>query len=112
MIRSIPSFGLLALALAWAVPLLAASVSSPARPKLKVAVVRNDSDGPKYMVEGGLLPLLEKLGCEFLIDRVVFWINRECFYSYGKRSEDIPHTFDVFFTNFYLNLFSHSLFLA
>jgi arginase len=64
MIRSIPSFGFLALALAWAIPLLAASVSSPARPKLKVAIVRNDSDGPKYMAGGGLLPLLERLGCE------------------------------------------------
>lgn len=60
------SFGLVTLALACAGPLLAASVGRPARPKLKVAVVKNDSDGPKYMAEGGLLPLLEKLGCEVL----------------------------------------------
>jgi arginase len=64
MSRSTLSLGLLALTLAWAVPLLAASVPAPPRPKVKVAVVRNDSDGPKYMAEGGLLPLLEKLGCE------------------------------------------------
>ena len=64
MSRMTSSLGLLALALAWAVPLMAAAAAAPARPRLKVAVVRNDSDGPKYMAEGGLRPLLEKLGCE------------------------------------------------
>jgi hypothetical protein len=58
------SCGLLTLALACVAPLLAASARAQARPKLKVAVVRNDSDGPKYMAEGGLLALLDKLGCE------------------------------------------------
>jgi hypothetical protein len=58
------SCGLLALVLVCAVPLLAASARGPAQQKLKVAVVKNDSDGPKYMAEGGLVPLLKKLGCE------------------------------------------------
>ena len=63
MSRSTSSFGLLALALVGR----SASGglgrrSGPA--EAQVAVVRNDSDGPKYMAEGGLLPLLEKLGCE------------------------------------------------
>lgn len=58
------SCGLFALALVCAVPLLAASARGPAQRKLSVAVVKNDSDGPKYMAEGGLVPLLEKLGCE------------------------------------------------
>jgi arginase len=58
------SCGLFALILLCAVPLLAASARPPAQPKSKVAVVKNDSDGPKYMAEGGLVPLLEKLGCE------------------------------------------------
>jgi hypothetical protein len=58
------SCGFLALALVCAVPLLAASARGPAQRKLSVAVVKNDSDGPRYMAEGGLVPLLEKLGCE------------------------------------------------
>ncbi len=56
--------GLLTLALACAGPFLAAPARAQVQPKLKVAVVRNDSDGPKYMAEGGLLALLDKLGCE------------------------------------------------
>jgi arginase len=48
-----------------AFPLLAsAKASSGPKAKLKAAIVKNDSEGPKYMAEGGLLPLLEKLGCE------------------------------------------------
>jgi hypothetical protein len=58
------SCGLIALSLVCAVPLLAASARGPAQRKISVAVVKNDSDGPKYMAEGGLVPLLEKLGCE------------------------------------------------
>jgi hypothetical protein len=58
------SCGLVALALVCAVPLLAASARGPAQRKFSVAIVKNDSDGPKYMAEGGLVPLLEKLGCE------------------------------------------------
>jgi arginase len=51
--------------LAFVLPLLA-SASSPSGPKtrLKVAIVKNDSEGPRYIAEGGLLPLLEKLGCD------------------------------------------------
>ena len=46
-------------------PLLAsAAAPSQSKAKLKVAIVKNDSDGPKYMAEGGLLPVLENLGCE------------------------------------------------
>ena len=51
--------------LLFAFPLLAsAAAPSGAKAKLKVAIVKNDSEGPKYMAEGGLLPLLEKLECE------------------------------------------------
>lgn len=51
--------------LALAFPLLAAAASpSGSKARLKVAIVKNDSEGPKYMAEGGLLPLLEKLECE------------------------------------------------
>jgi arginase len=32
--------------------------------KLNVSIVKNDAEGPRYMAEGGLVPLLEKLGCE------------------------------------------------
>jgi len=48
-----------------AFPLLAAW-TSPAgqKARLKAVIVKNDSEGPKYMAEGGLIPLLEKLGCE------------------------------------------------
>ena len=63
--------GLLALS-ALAFPLLA-SAAAPlgSQAKLKVAVVKNDSDGPRYMAEGGLVPLLDKLGCELVgIDTV------------------------------------------
>jgi len=62
--HTVSSYGLLALALACTVPLLAATAFPQAGPKLQVAIVKNDSDGPKYMAEGGLLPLLDKLGCE------------------------------------------------
>ena len=56
--------GLIALALVCAVQLLAVSARGTAQGKLNVAIVKNDSDGPKYMAEGGLVPLLERLGCE------------------------------------------------
>jgi hypothetical protein len=48
---------LTSLFLAWTPP-------SPERQKLKVSIVQNDAPGPRYMTEGGLLPLLGKLGCE------------------------------------------------
>lgn len=56
--------GIFALALICAAPLLAVPAAGSANRKLKVAVVKNDSEGPKYMSEGGLIPMLEKLGCE------------------------------------------------
>ncbi len=48
----------------------------PAQPqgpgKIKVAIVKNDSDGPRAMAEGGLVAMLERLGCEIKsIDTVV-----------------------------------------
>jgi len=47
------------------VPLFLARPSQPPeRAKLKVAIVKNDAEGPRYMAEGGLNPLLESLGCE------------------------------------------------
>jgi arginase len=58
------SSGFLILALVCAIPLLAASARGQAPGKLKVAVVKNESEGPKYMAEGGLIPMLEKLHCE------------------------------------------------
>src|SRR4030042_2257339 len=64
MIRTTSLPGFLAF-LALAFPLLAcAKASVGPKAKLKVAIVKNDSEGPKYMAEGGLLPLLENLGCE------------------------------------------------
>jgi arginase len=46
-------------------PLLAAAAFPlGSRAKLKVAIVKNDSEGPKYMAEGGLLQVLDGLGCE------------------------------------------------
>jgi hypothetical protein len=56
--------GSLSVVLACAFLVVAASAKPPAQNRLKVSVVRNESDGPRYMAEGGLLPLLEKLGCE------------------------------------------------
>jgi arginase len=48
------------------VPPLLASAAAPSgsKIKLKVTIVKNDAEGPKYLAEGGLLPLLEKLGCD------------------------------------------------
>jgi arginase len=60
---AVPSLGFAALALL-AVPVLAASALSGNPAKLKISIVRNDSDGPKYMAEGGLVARLEKLGGE------------------------------------------------
>ncbi len=47
-----------------ALPILATAAASGEQAGLKVSIVRNDSEGPKYMAESGLLPMLEKLGCE------------------------------------------------
>lgn len=79
--------GLLALVLICAVPLLPAAAASPPRPKLRVAVVRNDSDGPKYMAEGGLRPLLEKLGCDVAGPEIVA-LTKEERAEYGAWNQD------------------------
>ena len=69
-------------------PLLA-SAAAPfgSKAKLKVAIVKNDSDGPKYMAEGGLLPLLAKLGCEVIkIDTVALTPEEQR--EYGEWNRD------------------------
>jgi arginase family enzyme len=43
---------------------LAWSSQSPEGKKLKVSIIKNDAEGPRYMAEGGLMPLLKNLGCE------------------------------------------------
>jgi arginase len=58
------SSGLALLTFVCGLPVLAASARGPGPEKLRVAVVKNDSEGPKYMAEGGLVPMLEKLGCD------------------------------------------------
>jgi Arginase family len=71
-----------------AIPLLISSASpSGPKAKLKVAIVKNDSEGPKYMAEGGLLPLLEKLECEVRgIDTVA--LSPEEQKEYGEWNRD------------------------
>jgi len=79
--------GFLAL-LMCAFPLLAAW-TSPAgqKARLKAVIVKNDSEGPKYMAEGGLIPLLEKLGCEVKkIDTVVLTPEEQG--EYGEWNRD------------------------
>jgi arginase len=81
------SAGLLALS-ALVFPLLA-SAAAPlgSQAKLKVAVVKNDSDGPRYMAEGGLVPLLDKLGCELVgIDTVALTPEEQR--EYGEWNRD------------------------
>jgi hypothetical protein len=81
------SCGFFVLALVCAVPLLTASARGPARQTLKVVVVKNDSDGPKYMAEGGLVPLLEKLGCEFKgLETVVLTKEEQAEYGAWNRN--------------------------
>lgn len=45
-------------------PLLVLSAQPQEPGKIKVAIVKNDSEGPRAMAEGGLLKMLERLGCE------------------------------------------------
>jgi arginase len=47
-----------------AAPYLARASHTSERTKLKVSCVKNSAEGPRYMAEGGLVPLLERLGCE------------------------------------------------
>src|SRR4030067_2082522 len=79
--------GLLAVS-ALAFPLLASSAAPlGSQAKLKVAVVQNNSDGPRYMAEGGLVPLLDKLGCELEgIDTIVLTPEEQR--EYGEWNRD------------------------
>jgi hypothetical protein len=45
-------------------PFLILPVQPSEQGKIKVAIVKNDSEGPRAMAEGGLMAMLEKLGCE------------------------------------------------
>jgi arginase len=64
MIRFAALVGFVAV-LGFVFPLLASPGTSVGpKDRLRVAIIMNDSEGPKYMADGGLLPLLEKLGCE------------------------------------------------
>jgi arginase len=45
-------------------PLLVLPVQPSEQGKIKVAIVKNDSEGPRAMAEGGLIAMLERLGCE------------------------------------------------
>jgi hypothetical protein len=56
--------GIMLLSLLCAFPFARASSHAQEPGTLEVAVIRNDSEGPKYMAEGGLVPMLQKLGCE------------------------------------------------
>jgi arginase len=53
----------------------------PAQPKgpgkIKVAIVKNDSEGPRAMAEGGLVAMLERLGCEIKSIDTVFLTEEE-----------------------------------
>jgi hypothetical protein len=64
MIRTTALLGLFAFPALFFPLLASAKASVGPKSKLKVAIVKNDSEGPKYMAEGGLLSLLQKLGCE------------------------------------------------
>ena len=76
-----------ALALVCAIPLLAASTQTPKQRELNVSVVKNDSEGPKYMAEGGLVQLLGKLGCELAgLDTVM--LSEEEGAEYGAWNRD------------------------
>lgn len=45
-------------------PFLIFRAQSAEQEKTKVVIVKNDSEGPQSMVEGGLVAMLESLGCE------------------------------------------------
>ncbi len=78
-----------------ALPLLAsAKASSGPKAKLKVAIVKNDSEGPKYMAEGGLLPLLENLGSEVKkIDTVALTPEEQR--EYGEWNRDALESWHI-----------------
>jgi hypothetical protein len=45
------------------IPVLFLSAADIEQEGLKVAVVKNATEGPRIMAEGGLIPMLEKMGC-------------------------------------------------
>jgi arginase len=64
-----------------------ALTAQPSEPgKIKVAIVKNDSEGPRAMAEGGLVAMLESLGCEIRsIDTVVLTEEEEKQYGDWNR---------------------------
>jgi Arginase family len=87
MIRTTAMAGFFAF-LTLAFPLLASLPSSPgSKARQMVAIVKNDAEGPKYMAEGGLLALLEKLGCDVQkMDTVVLTADEQA--EYGEWNRD------------------------
>jgi len=65
-----------------------ALTAQPSEPgKIKVAIVKNDSEGPRAMAESGLVAMLERLGCEVKsIDTVV--LTEEEQKQYGDWNRD------------------------
>ncbi len=45
-------------------PVLVLPVKSSESGKIKVVIVKNDSEGPRAMADGGIVAMLERLGCE------------------------------------------------
>lgn len=68
-------------------PFLILQVQASEQGKIKVAIVKNDSEGPRAMAEGGLMTMLKKLGCEIRnIDTVA--LTEEEKKQYGDWNRD------------------------
>lgn len=65
-----------------------------ARTKTHVVIVKNDSAGPRYMAEGGLIPLLENLGCEITAINTVALTEDEK-KEYGAWNRDALESRDI-----------------
>lgn len=80
--------GIAVLAIAFlALPLYAGSSEEAEQAEIEVAIVKNDSEGPKVMAEGGLISLLEKWGCSLKgIDTVTLTPEEER--EYGEWNRD------------------------
>lgn len=82
-----PALALLALVFVCPVLAMAGGVRDPDAKTIVVAVVRNDSEGPKYMAEGGLVALLEKSGCELKsLDTVALTKEEQAEYGAWNRA--------------------------
>ncbi len=69
-------------------PFLVFPVQPSGQEKIKVAIVKNDSEGPRAMAEGGLMAMLERLGCEIKsVDTVV--LTEEEKKQYGDWNRDV-----------------------